>query len=411
MRSKINYALSLFLVIVFCSMTIHAQEKDPNKISHFASKGKVKPSMLSKYISISKEIAAECERQNFPYTFYAWTNDEFEYYFFYPVKSRSDIGKILKAWEDFYKVFGKEKEQELLNTLESYEETEFRYLPELSYVPENPRLKDGEGEFILWDIAYFHPGKEKEIEEIEKEFQALFRENKITEGIDCYAGGIGTDAPVYYYVLYGKDASDFYNYNDYMWDLIGKDGRELLKKWMSLLRKREHEQLWYRPELTYKRGVEKTPKPKIVIPELNYVEKLGRSVANTTAISVMAISYAKSVGKTAEDIGKHAGEIYLPYWTGLKGLKPEAIIRVFSRMNQPDENFRMEVISVSDNSVKARMIPAGINLVKAWDDVGVTVDDYIRFLKKQSECFLDALGFKYKQDYDGEWLNFTISVK
>jgi hypothetical protein len=125
-------------------------------------------------------------------------------------------------------------------------------IPELSYTPENPRLKPGEGNFYFWDIYYIHPGKAGEYEENLKEWKSLFKSKNITESYNTLQGDIGTDNPVYAFSGRAKSAADYYTHNAKMWEMLGEEGEKLFAKDLPLIRKNEVRQGWLFHGLSYK---------------------------------------------------------------------------------------------------------------------------------------------------------------
>ncbi|GAF88438.1 unnamed protein product, partial [marine sediment metagenome] len=67
----------------------------------------------------------------------------------------------------------------------------------------------------------------------------------------CYQGIIGPETPVHYMVANAKNPIDFYTQNAKMWKSLGEEGDSFHQKFMNLLRKREHKQGWFRPDLSY----------------------------------------------------------------------------------------------------------------------------------------------------------------
>jgi hypothetical protein len=123
--------------------------------------------------------------------------------------------------------------------------------PDLSYTPESARLKPEEKDFIFWDFYYIQPGMEREFEELNKEWVALYKNNNIPVEYDFYVGDIGTEMPVYFYAESGKNDVDFWTQHEKSWKLFGKEGGDLWKKTIVLVRKREMKTGRYRPDLSY----------------------------------------------------------------------------------------------------------------------------------------------------------------
>ncbi len=153
-------------------------------------------------------------------------------------------------------------------------------------------------------------------------------------------------------------------------------------------------------------------KQSIELPQLYLEQKLDRSVKNTTGREVVGIAYAKSMGKTPEDYGKFMGERMAFSWADIKGKGPVPFVQYWYRFLQTDRYSKMEILSVSKTSVKAKMTVYGVTHIKAFAaDLGVTVEEYASYLGKFSEMLADYVGLDYKQKLEGDWIVFTVTEK
>jgi hypothetical protein len=125
------------------------------------------------------------------------------------------------------------------------------HLPDYSYMPENPRLKDDEMRYGIWDMRYIIPGKQDEYYDTIKELLALAKNKNTTEVMFSYSGSWGMELPLHIGVGLGKDAADFWNANSEMWKALGEEAGPLWRKLNSLTKKREFRQFWYNPSLSY----------------------------------------------------------------------------------------------------------------------------------------------------------------
>ena len=125
------------------------------------------------------------------------------------------------------------------------------HLPKYSYFPENPRLKEEEKNYGIWDMMYIKPDKQNEFYDTVKELMALAKSKNITEALYAYSGSWGMKTPVFIGVGMGKDAADFWDANRKMWEALGEEAGPLYRKMMSLIKKRDFRQFWYRPNLSF----------------------------------------------------------------------------------------------------------------------------------------------------------------
>ena len=103
----------------------------------------------------------------------------------------------------------------------------------------------------------------------------------------------------------------------------------------------------------------------IQLPQLSLEQKLERSARNTTTRDIVGIAYAKSLGKTPEDFGRYIGEHTAFFWGDIKGKGSVPFIQYWYRFLQTDRNSKMEILSVSEKSVKARMTVYGETNIKS----------------------------------------------
>lgn len=145
------------------------------------------------------------------------------------------------------------------------------------------------------------------------------------------------------------------------------------------------------------------------LPQLTLEQKLDRSVRNTVGREVVGIAYAKSMGKTAEDFGEFMGRQTAFFWADIKEKGPVPFVQYWYRFLQTDRSSSMEIVSVTHTSVTARMSVYGVASVRALERLGVTVEEYARYLGKMSELLADYVGLDYSQELEGDWIVFTVA--
>jgi len=214
----------------------------------------VKPPKDEAYYKAAKDQIALMAKYKFPYSMYGYDAGDFRYEFCTPLKDYADIENLYQAFEDVAKKAG----DEWKNLLKAYEET-YEYMsqsnwylrPDLSFEPANPRLKQEEEKFFIEDTWYIEPGKEAEFEGLCKDFITLCKNKDITERISSYICDIGPEMPIFVAVLSGTNRLNFWENNGKMWDKLGKEGEAIMAKFYALTRKRNFQEGWYLPELSY----------------------------------------------------------------------------------------------------------------------------------------------------------------
>jgi len=255
MRSKIFLICGVFLFVCLISSGYLARAEEQMPELFLVFDAVVKPSMADEYEAITKEMIAMYPKYDWPYAFYTYSTEDFHYYIVYPVK---DLAEVEKAWQTWYGIvekMGAAKWDDLSKRMgKTYEYERYhmcRYLPDLSYVPENPRVKTEDAPFTYWGMCYVLPGMEKKVEENFKTFVEIFSKHKISSGWDTYIGEMGTDTPFYFYIERGKSAGDFWSHSDKITEKIGQETTSLWKKTLALFRKYEYKTGMFRPDLSY----------------------------------------------------------------------------------------------------------------------------------------------------------------
>ncbi|MFB0519560.1 MAG: hypothetical protein ACETWC_09805 [Acidobacteriota bacterium] len=255
MRGKVSILLIVGLVAVLWAVTALAQAEEPKAQLYFVEDVVAKPSMVAEYEAIIKEVVPLCTQHEFPYPFYTYSTDDFHYYFVYPVENYADIDNLHKAWDELGKKIGVKKWQAMMDrfvgTFEYYQYSVIRYLPELSYTPEKPRLKPEEANFVYWEFFSILIGKEKEFAETCQEWIELYKSQKISDGWETYVGETGIELPIYIFIERAKSAVDYYSQSEKIMKLLGEKLKPLVAKTYAICKKVELKTGRFHPGLSY----------------------------------------------------------------------------------------------------------------------------------------------------------------
>lgn len=259
MKGKFSIFLMVSLVVSLCTLTTIAQSEEQKTQLVIVWDVVVHPSKFMEYEATMKEFVALYAKHECPYPWLAYRTSDFHYYFVMPVEN-------FAALDDVFSYFGKVaekagKEYEALEkgfaaTFESETIGTFYLRYDLSYIPEEPRVTDEEMNFTWWDFYYILPGMEKEAEEICHEWQALFKNNGISDGWSIYVGVMWSDLPVLVVAGGAKSEADYYTQNEKNFQKFGEKLQPLMKKTMDGTRRFEKKTGTILRELSY------TPKEK-----------------------------------------------------------------------------------------------------------------------------------------------------
>ncbi len=255
MRSKISIVLIVGFVVSLCALTTLAQEKEQKAQAYYLQDVAVKPSMIAEYEAAVKVYLPLNAEYKATYPWYAFSVEDFHYYFVIPVENLADVDNMFKEDSELEKKMGEEKSKEIgkrfAGTYEYVSSYMIYHRPDLSYTPESPRLQPEEANYRQWIWYYILPDKEKEFQEILKKFVTLTQSKNVTDGYNIYSGGIGMDIPAYLVAFSAKSAADFETHYEKAWELLGEEGKALMQKLVALTREREVKTGWFRPDLSY----------------------------------------------------------------------------------------------------------------------------------------------------------------
>ncbi|MFC1558952.1 hypothetical protein ACFL40_06340 [candidate division KSB1 bacterium] len=255
-----RYILTLFLaavVIGFNDITTHAQQKEQPPQLWLIGDILTKPSEADEYESVIKEWTDYSTAYQYPFRWFTHRTYDFHYYLCFPIKSFDDIDDVFSSYSNMMvKNVGQEERQALNDrNNRSYEWYRYylqRYQPGLSYIPENPRLKPGEGNATHANFIYILPDKEREFRKILREWAELYKTKNIPDGYEFYIGLTGTEKPVYFRLQRAKNRADYYSRAEIIKEMLGEEGEALMKRTLPLIRRIERKDAVYCPELSYK---------------------------------------------------------------------------------------------------------------------------------------------------------------
>jgi len=140
-------------------------------------------------------------------------------------------------------------------------------------------------------------------------------------------------------------------------------------------------------------------------------QRWARAASQITVSMVAAISYAKSMGQTAEQFGEYCVKLFAPGW-GAPDSGTLNIIRGVRRNFLMWTDSEFEITESSDKSVTARSNRPwsryfGDN--ETW--YGVTLGEFESCLHVFNVRLAEHLGLGYKDEIKNGWLYMTFSIE
>ena len=242
------FALCLLILPAFSQ-----DEEEANRLV-FVREKVIKPDMNAQFRGLLKEAVTKAKEYKLVYPFFTTDDGNFHYLIYYPIKDRTEIIPLFEAWNEIAKQWDEgysDMWKGIWECTEYIQDYFMWYLPKYSYFPENPRLKDEEQNYGIWDMMYIKPDMQKEFYDTLEEMLLLVKSKNITESIYSYSGSWGLKNTVHIGVIIGKNPADFWDANSKMWKALGEEAGPLWQKMISLIKKREFRQFWYSPNLSY----------------------------------------------------------------------------------------------------------------------------------------------------------------
>ena len=239
----------VFFLFLIISHNLYAQEEVPNllKIWRFT----VKPNKVTDFENIIKELNAKDKKYKLSHSYYVSKSSSFNYSFIIQLEDYSDFDKYMESWNGIKAKMGEKHDalyKRWAETYDSYSTFFVKPRPDLSYIPEKPRLE--EVKLFFHDVLYVKPDKVGEFEELLKNMKDLYKRKKVSEIVTIFSI-LGPDMPIFNAIWPAKNNIDHYTYIPKMWEILGEEGKRIFNKMMNCVRKREFRKTSSRPDLSY----------------------------------------------------------------------------------------------------------------------------------------------------------------
>ncbi len=245
MKTKLVVAFLVGVFVAGWASVVTAQEP----LVRMYSEIKVRASMARQWEEVRKETAAwirKYRRPLYPYTMLE--TEDHRYVFLTELEDMADFEKWVEANEALVQsvtAAGEVRSARAPGAVEYTRRWWIQYRPEWSYVPENPRLRDEEVNFVRWDMYSGWGGGYGEsrigLQQFTQELAFLYEVQQIPDGFKVYTSYQGTGPERNFIIIerYGKDRNDFIEHARTTQELLGEEAHALLGKWVAFIRKVE----------------------------------------------------------------------------------------------------------------------------------------------------------------------------
>ena len=253
MQRKFFVCLGLGVFLCLSALITVAQAQEQDAQLYFVRLVRIKPAKAMDYFEGTGQLMAQTKEHNFPYSINVFRCNDFTVLFSVPLENIADLQVLGDAMNELMAKIAPEKGQkiqELLDGTTEYREDGLIVMrPDLSYMPENARLKPEEINFYNWTFTYILPGKEQAFEEMAKKYKTLYQAKNIPDGFILYEVIMGKEQPMYILIQSAKNPADYFS-TDHS-EALGDEGAALQSKLWSVIRKVEYKQAWMARDLSY----------------------------------------------------------------------------------------------------------------------------------------------------------------
>ena len=242
-------------VVFICARFSFTQEMPKDQL-YMVREEVVKVDAWDKYESTSKQWVEMMTQGGLdvPYV-RASQRDDGHYYYLIPVSNYAAVDNFPNIFGSAVEKAGKDKWTSFMieneSTISTHRDFFVKWSAEYSYLPKEPRLKQGEAKFVHWMFFHFKLEKRKELLELLKEWKKLYTDKNITDGYSIWMVEFGLDNDSMVLTEYYKDGEDFYNRDKEITAMVKEQADALWAKMSPLLTSVENKYGKLRPDLDY----------------------------------------------------------------------------------------------------------------------------------------------------------------
>jgi hypothetical protein len=258
-RSRVMIGACCAMLALAASPLAKGEEAPPEPRLWAVYTEYVKPSMVAEYEAVCREMIAAMKAAKVESRLTYFTvlqGESFSYVAVTPMESFADMDRIRREWMQMGEKVGKAAWAELIRrgseTVDHSSMQVFVERPEISYLPDTPRLEPEEAAFAEYGFHYLVPGMEQEAATIAGEYADLYRKNGLAESFTVLQAVTGEDLPLLVVTTYGKDEADWIAAGTKVNEALGEEGLMLQQRAMRVIRTYESKKRRLREELSYR---------------------------------------------------------------------------------------------------------------------------------------------------------------
>lgn len=214
MKSPFKSLSLLFLIFSFFAVQVLAQDEGKSEL-FIMHQDVVKIDKIAEYEGYVKELFDLWKKHGMEVTVkHASKTSDNKYNFLTPLKSYADLDKHNTYWENFSKKVDKDRIESLMKkmdaTYSSHKNVIIRKSHDLSYWPEDDRMKGETTKYLHFAHFQFKLGHMDKANKLMKEYKDLMIKKKNRDGYTVWVSDIGGDMGQVVVVRWAKDPIDFH---------------------------------------------------------------------------------------------------------------------------------------------------------------------------------------------------------
>jgi len=239
MKSPYRFKSLLFLILAAFTFQLFAQEESKSEL-FVLHQDKVKIDKVDEYEGYVKELFDLWKQHGMEITVkHASKTSDNTYNFLTPMKGYSDLEKHETYWSNFEKKVDPDVMSGLMKKMDatytSHKNVIIRKSHDLSYWPEDDRMKGEKTKFLHFAHFQFKLGHMEDANKLMKEYKELMTKKKNRDGYTVWISDIGGDIGQVVVVRWAKDPVDFYTASKSRNDSVADEIKTLRNNFRNVL--------------------------------------------------------------------------------------------------------------------------------------------------------------------------------
>ena len=255
MKSTNSYFLPLGIFCLIWITNLSAQTPESSHLFLFED-CRAHPNEVTVWEKGVTDFLVHYNIQKYPYSFSAFSTDDYHYYWFFPIKNFADIDHFYDETNSLGESINPDSMASINQKLwVGYEYCDwgiYKKDPSLLYNPSTEYIHNIKYEYYYWDFVGIYPNMQTNFKTVIQEIISYLESKEIKTSFEVYFGDLGTRKPMCLIVRGTNDPLKFKNLSDYISNLIGLDNIPLTDRFNSCLRSIRSKSGKYRKDLSYK---------------------------------------------------------------------------------------------------------------------------------------------------------------